>query len=266
MSTYYYNARSGRAAAQRGFTLVELMVTVGIAVFLLFGLGTVVQNVRKANANSQLLAQLQDAQRFAMTILTDVIQAGGYFPSATPGGTPASAWTPTTSLIAWGAFGQGQAFVGTHAGATPDTLGVRYRTNGNDGVILCDGSTNNVAGSSYAYANQFTVVPPAGNVPGQLFCQLSNVTNNTTAAPEALVNGVQSMTIYYGVNRTSPTTTYNVDTYLTADQMLNTDWDNISSVRVVLVFTNPLWGQPGQLQTITFERVVQVMGRAGVHT
>jgi hypothetical protein len=96
------------------------------------------------------------------------------------------------------------------------------------------------------------------------------VTNNTSNAPVALVNGVQSMTIYFGANRNSPSTTYNVDTYLTSDQMLNTDWDNISSVRIVLVFTNPLAALKGnggqQPATITFERVVEVMGRAGMHT
>jgi len=267
-----YHNRTPCRAAQRGFTLVELMVTVSIAVFLLFGLTTVVQSVRQANFNQQALAQLQDEQRFAMTVLTDVIQAGGYYPSATPSGTPGSTWTPATSLIAWNGppawavFLAGQAFVGSHPGATPDALGVRYRTNGNDGVILCDGSTNNVAGATYAYANQFTVVAPAGNVPGQLLCQLSNVTNNTSNAPVALVNGVQNMTIYYGVNRNAPAANYNVDTYLTADQMLNTDWDNISSVRVVLQFTNPLANQAGQPAFIQFERVIQVMGRAGMHS
>jgi hypothetical protein len=44
------------------------------------------------------------------------------------------------------------------------------------------------------------------------------------------------------------------------------DWNNISAVRVVLQFNNPLFGQPGQRQFITFERVIEVMSRAGVHT
>ena len=44
------------------------------------------------------------------------------------------------------------------------------------------------------------------------------------------------------------------------------DWANISSVRVILTFTNPLAGQPGQQPTIVFERVIEVMARAGVHT
>ncbi len=55
----------------RGFTLVELMVTVAIALFLLGGLLTIVQTVRRANMSQQALAQLQDEQRFALTVITD---------------------------------------------------------------------------------------------------------------------------------------------------------------------------------------------------
>jgi len=85
------------------------------------------------------------------------------------------------------------------------------------------------------------------------------------------VNNLQNMVIYYGVNRNAPTINYNVDTYLTADQMnaalpAGGDWMNISSVRVVLTFANPLAGVPGQQPTIVFERVVSVMARAGVHS
>jgi len=245
------------ASRERGFTLIELLAAVAIAVFLLGGLVTLTQNLRQTYLNQQALALLQDQQRFAMTVITDVIQAGGYFPNSLN-------YTPETSLTATAPYGQGQAFYGTHPGApTPDTLYVRYRTAINDGVILCNGSTNTTVTPDQLYSNEFTVTP--GN-PGQLFCTLNN------NAPVALVNGVQSMTIYYGVKRDSATDDYNVDTYLTADQMnpagpLGSDWANISSVMVVLVFTNPLFPQPGQTQpTITFQRVVEVMGRAGVHT
>jgi len=232
------------------------MVTVAIALFLLGGLVTILQNVRGAYNNQQSLAQLADQQRFAMTVLTDVIQAGGYFPDPL-------AWQPTTALPLAGAYAAGQAFWGAHAAGTPDSIGVRYRTANGDGVILCDGSSNiALPPGSQLYTNVFTVVPPAGNVPGQLTCSL-----NGAAPAVALVNGVQNLLVYYGVKRDFTTNDYNVDTYLTADQMSANDWSNLSSVRVILTFNNPLWrGQPDQPQFITFERVVEVMARAGPHT
>ena len=250
--------------AQRGFTLVELMVTVGIALFLLYGLVTIVQGFRRTSLDQQSLAQLQDQQRFAITVLTDVIQAGGYFPDPT-------AYTPATSLTAApplglppGAppFGTGQPFMGTHSAAAPgDTIGVRYRTALNDGVINCNGTTNTgFPPPDHLYTNSFSVVLTGQT--GQLQCSLDG------APPVVLVTGVTNLTIYYGVKRNFAVTDYNVDTYLTADQMLNTDWDNVSSVRVVLTFTNPLYKGPGggQQPTVTFDRVVEVMARAGPFT
>ena len=79
MSTHHTTPRMRPPRQQRGFTLVELMVTVGIALFLLGGLVTIVQNVRETSLNQQRLAQLQDQQRFAWTVITDAVQAGGYF-------------------------------------------------------------------------------------------------------------------------------------------------------------------------------------------
>lgn len=258
-------AMPAAAPHERGFTLVELMVAVAIALFLLGGLGMIVQRIRDENLDQQQLAVLQDEQRFAMTVLTDIIQEGGYYPSAT-GQTVESA-LPVVGVT----MKAGQAFYGTHSAVgypvTPDTLTVRFMTVGNDGVIRCDGSQNLLAGTDEVETNAFTVVPPAGNVPGQLLCSF----NGNAAVP--LVNGVQSLEIFYGVNRNAPTTNYNVDTYLTADQMnaLIGDWMNISAVRIVLTFTNPLCPkpascQPGQQPTLTFERVVPVMSRSGFHS
>jgi type IV pilus assembly protein PilW len=272
MSAQDNTAMSRSMRHARGFTLVELMITVGIAVFLLGGLATIVQNVRQANLNQQALVQLQDSQRFAMTVLTDVIQMGGHYPNAT-GETQASALNAAAAPA--GAPGQvamqlGQAFDGFHSAGgypvTPDSLTVRFRTTGGDGLIMCDGSqNNNLPGTEVLETNVFTVVPPAGNTPGQLLCSL----NGAAAVP--IVNGVQSLEIFYGVNRNAPLLNYNVDTYLTADVMnagiaAGGDWMNISSVRIVLTFTNPLAGQANQPPTLTFERVVPVMARAGVHS
>ena len=249
-------------ARMSGFTLVELMVTIAIALFLLGGLVMIVQNVRQTYGNQQSLAQLQDAQRFAMTVITDVVQEAGYFP------TPVSQ-TAAVALPAVAPFASaGQALFGTHpGGATPDTLQVRYRTAINDGVILCDGSSNTTTAPDNAFTNVFTVVPAAGINPGRLWCTVNN-TGSVAAPGVALAEGIQNMVIYYGVKRNVPLTVdYNVDTYVTADLMSANDWMNVSSIKIQLTFANPLFGQTTtQPATIIFERIIPIMGRAGIHT
>ncbi len=264
MSSQIKHPCSRRQPRARGFTLVELMVTIAIALFLVGGLLRIVQNVRQTYGNQQALAQLQDAQRFAMTVMTDVIQAAGYFPTPVTE-TPAVAF-PVVAPFATA----GQPLYGTHpGGATPDTLQVRYRTAIGDGVILCDGSSNAANGPDKAYTNVFTVVPPAGGVPGRLWCQVNNGGVSAVAPGVALVEGITNMQIYYGVKRNVPLAVdYNVDTYLTANLMSATDWMNVSSVKIQLTFTNPLFGQTttGQPATVIFERIIQVMARSGIHT
>jgi type IV pilus assembly protein PilW len=238
----------GPGGRQRGYTMVELMVTVAIALFLVGGLLTVLGNVRRTYTTQQALAQLQDQQRFALTVLTDVVQAGGYYPLPSQ--------TVGSALTASGNYQAGQPFWGT--AGPPDSIGVRYATNNLDGVLLCDGSSN-ASGSIQLYTNSFTVVG------GQLLCTLN------ANAPLALVSGINSLQVYYGVKRNPAIVDYNVDTYLTAAQMLiagpnGNDWNNVSAVRIILSFVNPLAGQPGQPANITFERVIEVMARAGVHT
>lgn len=247
------------AQRARGFTLVELMVTVAIATFLLAGLVTVVENTRITYGNQQALAQFQDQQRFAMTVITSVIEAGGYYPN--PIGE-----TQISALGASAPFGTGQAFYGTGtAGAAPgDSISVRFRTVSGDGIINCSGGANTSGvGVEHTYTNTFSIVGT------QLMCALS--VDGVAGAAVPLVSGVTNLRVYYGVKRLTPLADYNTDTYVTAGNIFVggpnvTDWDQVSSVRVILTFTNPLANQAGQPATLDFERVIEVMGRAGDHT
>jgi type IV pilus assembly protein PilW len=258
----------GPARDERGFTLVELMVTVAIALFLLGGLVTVVQTVRMASINQQALAQLQDEQRFALTVITDAIQSAGYFANPltdTIGNFGAAVNPAPTTPTA--AFLQGSAFTGFHTvgaadNAAQDTLATRFMVSPGHGPILCDGTDSSLAAAPLTYTIAFfvQVTPGVGN---QLMCSVNG------AAPVALVTGVTAMAVYYGVKRQVIPADYNVDTYLTWDQMVApSDMQSVSAVRVVLSFGNPLAGpgQPNQPAVITMERVVEVMARAGLHT
>lgn len=232
-----------------------------IALFLLAGLGTLVAGTRRTGSNQQLLAQLQDEQRLAMSMLNDVIQMTGYYdtntyspPSAAiPYGLPTAPFPAVT--VAGTALAAGQALSGTHTGiGAPDTIIVRYSTTGTDGVINCVGGSDVVATN---YTNYFFI--GTGTAANQLQCSKDGLTSDAVS----LVSNVVNLQLWYGVSTVAGTA--NVDTYMTATQVAASagGWGSVSSVRVTLTFNNPLYGQPGQPQYVNFTRLVALQGRAG---
>jgi type IV pilus assembly protein PilW len=238
---------------QGGFTLVELSVATLIGLFLLGGLLTLVQDMRRTFGTQNQLSQLQDNERLAMTLITDVVQAAGYYPD------PAF-HTITTSFPAAAPFvSDGQAIAGTRNAAAPgDSITVQFRTASNDGVINCTGNTN-LTGGNQTYVNTFSV-----DALGELTCQLS-IGGAVVGAPAVLITGVTNLQILYGVKTNFAIPDNNVDSFLYANQMAG-NWGNVICVKVTLTFTNPLAATPGQPPTIPFTRVITVMSRAGVNT
>jgi type IV pilus assembly protein PilW len=246
---------------QSGFTIIELMIALFIGLFLLGGLLTLVQDNRRSFVNQNQLAQLQDSERLAMTLMTDVIQAAGYFPDPTTN-------TAAAALPAAGAMAAGQPMTGTFNAAAPgDTITARYATTTGDGVLNCTGASNttgNVAPD--LYTNVFAVVN------GQLVCTLTNevgtrtypLVGAVTNTPNAII--VNKLSILYGVD--SAGVGNNVDSYVTAAGVAN--WNHVISVRIQLTFQNPLWsatpvqGQGTQPQYLTFQRVIGVMNQTGI--
>lgn len=249
--------------SQRGFTLIEILIALMLGVFLLAALLTIVQANRAVYGDQSQLAQLQDNERMAMNLMTDVIQSAGYFPLSTPPATIPSN-TQGGTLIPVAPFAQGQSIYGTHSSTVPgDAIYVRYMTASGDGILNCSGLSN-TSGANTLYVNEFYIAN------GQLVCNLTNgansnlynlvsgVTNSTTTL------GVTNMTILYGVN-TAGAVGNNVDTYLTADLMTAADWSSVISVMIQLTFTNPLYtsGSTTQPPTVSIQRVVGVMNQLG---
>ncbi len=266
-----------RAGLLRGYTLVELLVAMVIALFLLAGLLTIVQSTRQTFNQQTALAQLQDNERLALTMMGDIIQSAGYFPN------PQS---PTTFAASAGppVFAASQVISGTSGADVPgntDTISVRFappatlgtgNVNTNLAIINCTGGTDaqNVS-NSIVYSNEFSV-----DANGNLDCTLSG---NGSTQTVALVSGVKDLQIWYGVE-TLGTNGNNVDSYKTASQMSATDWTNVTSVKVRLTFANPLacatavvvcpvTSLPALQSNGTnsyLERVVGVLGRTGITT
>jgi type IV pilus assembly protein PilW len=252
MSEHHSSAHAPRR--HNGFTMVELLVALLIGLFLLGGLLTLVQDNRRSFSSQNQLSQLQDSERLAMTMMTDVIQASGYFPDPTQ-------YTAALEIPAAGTMLAGQGMQGVYNAAAPgDSITVRYATASGDGILNCTGGTN-TSGGVVAYTNVFSVVN------GQLVCTLNGtaypLVGAVTNTPNAII--VNNLSVLYGVN--SAGTGTNVDTYENASQVAN--WANVISVQVTLTFNNPLWsataqGQGKQPQFLTFQRVIGVMNQTGI--
>jgi type IV pilus assembly protein PilW len=248
-----------RRAVQRGFTLVELMIALVIALFLIGGLVTLVSAMKTTYNSQSGLSQLQDNERMAMTLITNVVESTGYFPS--PLTNTAATSFPAGAAPVSGTFASGQAIIGTghYTDAAPgNSISVRYLTTGSDNVINCTGNTSTVGAATFV--NTFSI---DGN--GNLVCNL--IVNGTAQPAVQLVSGLNSMNIYYGVQTNGGVSTNSIDTYIDASSMTASDWSNVKSVKITLTFVNPLYGQPGQTsstqQYIAFTRIIDVMNKNG---
>jgi type IV pilus assembly protein PilW len=238
---------------QRGFTLVELMVTVLIGLFLLGGLLSLVGGMKRSQGTQNDLATLQDNERLAMTLLTNVIESAGYYPD--PSSNTADAELPAIA----GTFAMsGQTIFGAAATApaTGDTVSARYASAGGDGVLDCTGN-GTAAGPTII---NFRVAPSTSNP------SISDLVCTINGGPDLhLVTGIKSMQIYYGVQTNLSLNNASVDSYLTYDKVPN--WSNVISVKITLSFTNPSYGKPGQTSasaaTIPFTRVIKLLNKPG---
>jgi type IV pilus assembly protein PilW len=251
-----------RMRLQRGFTLVELSVATLIGLFLLGGLLTIVHNMRSTFTNQNQMSQMQDSERLAMTLITDVIQEAGYYPDPTLETLQgAMLSTPPFNLTS------AQAIAGTHNAADPgDTISVQFKTAPNDGVINCRG-TSNTSGANQIFVSTFSVT--GAGPTGTLNCTLGGTLG--VNAPVALVSGVTNLQVLYGVKTNFALANDNADTYLNAAQMNAnlSNWQNIICVKVTLTFDNSKLqaSQPtGQPASIAFTRVITVMSNGGVNT
>lgn len=250
---------------QRGFSLVELSVAILVSLFLIAGVLIVEQGVHRTYLDNSGIGQLQDEERFAMSLLTEVIQRAGYYPDPTTNTqiTALPAET-TTTQGATATFQNGQFLFGINSGSTPqDSLFVRYMTDTGQPIGLCDGTTN-TSGASHSYTNYLYLSNDATGY--YLNCELE--TDNTWAgSSEQILSGIYNMEILYGVHTTGSGS--DADTYMSAtDVTTASDWANVTSVKVTLTFLNPLYHKVGgeNTQYVKYTRVISIMSRVGTHS
>lgn len=211
---------------QLGTSLIEILIAMVIGLFILSAAVVVFVNMQKTFTSQDQLAQLQDNQRLAQTILTNTVQSAGYFPD------PKTDTKQTALTGASGVVAAGQAISGTSgAGTSSDTLTTQFATASGDGVMNCLGQSN-TGGSQLVYVNTLSV-----NANNELQCAV----NGQTAV--SLVSGVSSLKVLYGTDTDSDG---NNDSYLTATQVTAAGaWSAVHAVKVTLNFTTQFGNVPG---------------------
>ena len=272
MNASFVSRRAARQQLQSGFTLVELMISILIGLFLVGALLTLTSAMRRTGGVQGGLSQLHDTERMALSLMTDVIQSSGYFLFPTPpaGTTVDTVFTATTT--GGTTWAMGQTISGTDGGTATtqnDTVSVRYTTFGGDNVLNCMGGTSTTAVS---WTAKFQL-----DGLGNLQCLLATTTAAavTTSTTVTVASNVQYLEILYGVQTNTAAATFSVDTYLTATQVTSGNyWPNVISVQVTLWFLNPLYctvncqagQQTTQPQYIPVSRTIALMNKAGVNT
>ena len=254
-----------QARRQFGFSLIELMVAIVIALFLIGGVLTVEQGVKMAYQANNSLSQLEDNERFAMSTIASIVQRAGFYPN--PNTNTLVAALPadnTTTPQGVNAPLQAGWYVYDSGAYGTDALFVRYMTASGQNVNLCDGTV----GVTQTYTNNFYIAPDAATPStNDLYCDVQVGSGGWNTSVE-LVSGIQSMSIMYGVHTTNYVTPAddNVDTYLTATAVTSGGyWGAVTSIQVQLQFLNPLYKTtPGQPQYVYFTRVIAIMNRTGL--
>lgn len=250
---------------QSGVSLIELMVSVAIAMFLLTGLLLMFSSTAQSFKIQSELGKLQDNERMALNMLSNVIQAAGYF--ANPTSQTAETVLPVDTV--YGFATAGQSIIGTNTGSNLDSITTRYvasalvaaspaapASGSNpalpaiagsfDYLMDCNGRSNTTASDFYT-VNKFSV-----NTSNQLTCSVNGGTSL------ALIEGVTGMNILYGVD---PDGNGSVNQYLSTTNMTAATWPTVNSIKITLLFVNPLAFESGQPATIPFTRVISLMNK-----
>jgi type IV pilus assembly protein PilW len=218
-----------------------------ISVIMMMGLFSVVYGSRNNYIAQNQLAELQDSERLAATLLTNSVMEAGYYPNPTANTKAGTLPAATYNSIA---FAASQGIYGATVSSN-DQLYVRYAAGTSDGMADCTGTTNSTA-STVVDVNYFYI---SNNT---LYCK---VVSNPNASAQPLVMGVTGMAVLYGVDLNSD---YSADEYMNAAAVTAGGyWNQVISVQVTLTFANPFTQQTapgaGSPPAPTLSRTIDIL-------
>lgn len=216
---------------QSGLSLVELMVALLLGLVLMTGIIQVFLSSRQTYATNEAMARLQENGRFALEFLSRGARLAGYVEPIYIGNKP----LPIVRPLCAGLPGTVPSTLCSENGAGNESDSISFVMQ----PALVDGEKRdclgNIVGTSDLIINNFSIIAANGNTPAALGCRAYNLTTASwTGGPnaQALVEGVDSLQILYGISTGNDSRSANQ--YVSADRVGNnlSDWQKIRSVRI----------------------------------
>lgn len=275
-----------RATAQRGRTLIELMVAIALGLVILLGVGTLYLTANQSTRSAVNVASAEETGQVALALIGNAIRRAGY---AEIIGTSIAG--SRNNLLYSGPAVRGctnNPFTAVETGTcattntTQDTLAVWFQAD--TVVAAAQSATEDCLGSAApnSAVTDATFQLRAANLPlvrneyyiesGDLVCR-----GNGSANPLVLLNGVEEFKVYFGfdtdsyTNPGAPSERPTARRILSAQQIIDdfpdpspdvSRWDFVVSVHVCVLVRTQEAGVAVQGSTTAYERCPKTAAQA----
>ncbi len=233
-----------KVTQQRGMTLVELLIAMGLGIFLMAGVIQVFLGSQQTFTTINAQSHMQENGRFAMDFMARILRHGGYTTEINIDEVMDPNLRKET-FLAEGNFAEGTAVAGLNnavgePGVKDQTDVVRVRIEGSADDLVADCQGVDIDEDQWAEISYFV------SDDAEFQCQTVTAGGTTTAT---LVEGIDDLQIQYGVNVGGVLDDFvfpaaddrpdeqllTANKFVNADQMTVDDWENVVSIKVAML-------------------------------
>lgn len=245
-------------ASQRGLTLIELLVAMGLGAFILTGIVQVFLGSRQSFDVIRAQSSMQESARFAMSFISDATMQAGYINAGDieEGDYFASElvkvfrgdierWDATAGFDSMAVVAGMDDFTGNVGGIAvkgdTDVLLLRQQGDPDLEMFDCAGAQLTEVETSFVQTTFFV------GEDDQLYCDIA--TDGVSTGPVALVTGIENMQLQFGIGGAAGDR-FRAAKYVSATDAVD-EWVNTMTVRVGLLAISD--NEPLQDGTVDFE-------------
>jgi len=229
---------------QKAFSLIELMITLVIALLLTYGIAQLLISSNQSSSASDGVSQAQETGRFVMSYLANQVRQAGL--DSLNNDTITTQAVIGCDIPALNAIGA--CSLESNAGDTEATIDAPGAISGDRFAIAWvppAGETEDCTGNTIAgftpddiIVNVFWVSFDATANNNSLFCQChryDGVNVIASGAAQAIANGVEAMHVLYGeaTSALPANGERNANRYVNANQVL--DWERVYAIKVAVM-------------------------------